>query len=148
MLSSWANRDRAVQNSRSRREELCSRGRCAPAYVLLQGASGTLCLCTGSAGEPQMSWRQVHLLAALRALPWFFSEITVWAKKAFCRRCSTKHICLVVLGETAKAEGLCLLHRKFGNGAPTHPTDVWRNVSLTTHTKAVLVQGLYLLQQS
>lgn len=77
-----------------------------------------------------------------------FPRLLCQAKKVLWRRRSTNHICGAVLRETARAEGLCLHHRKFASCDPNTSHLRMEHVPLTMHVYTVLLQGLCLLQQS
>lgn len=120
-----------------------------------RGRWDALPLCTASTGKPNASWlwaacRETNgsVSSSVSIATGLFGDSCSNSRRVFCRRRSTNHICLAVLRETAQAEGLCFYHRNCASWAPVHHTDAWKSVSLTTHIYTVLLQGLYLLQQS
>lgn len=91
-----------------------------------------------SASPCRFNWEAKHELAAsclqrnmtcpasLWELLLCFWEVVVPTKK-------TLQKCLAVLGESTKAEGLCLYYRKFASWAPTLRTGAWKK-SIANHT--------------
>lgn len=120
---------------------------CACLCPLAGGRSDTLPLRAGSAEKPNTSWllaacRETRLVQHLcencccASQRWLFQPLS---KRSLLQE--TAEICLAVLGETAKAEGLCLYRRKFASWAPTLCTGAWKKALLTTHIYTVLLQG-------
>lgn len=127
----WGSRRGGEGSSAQLRRQMC-----ACPCPLAGGRSDTLPLRAGSAGKPNTSWllaacRETRLVQHLcencccASQRWLFQ-----LKRSLLQE--TAEICLAVLGETAKAEGLCLYRRKFTSWAPTLCTGAWKK-SIANH---------------